>query len=339
MWAVAAGLLVVLLLVGLVSAQPTVVSAAAAPARVLTGIAYAPAEPAGSAGHLLDLYLPPRRAKPAPVVLWSRGSAWFASDGRFGADAVAAQLNPYGYAVAGVSVRSSTSARFPGQLHDIKAAVRFLRANAARYHLDAGRFAAMGESSGGWVAAMAAVTGDVAAFDGRLGVVGPSSRVQAAVSIYPPTDFLRMDATAPPCVPARDRFRVGDCHTDPASPESRLLGCPITTCRDLARRADPATYAGRRVPPVLLLHGRQDVLVPWQQSAHLYQALAAACRDATLVLLPRPGHGVWQRFLTDPTLNAGATVESSRGCRREPSRPVRLDWPYLVGFLDRALRR
>jgi acetyl esterase/lipase len=150
-----------------------------------------------------------------------------------------------------------------------------------------------------------------------------------------------MDTAAPePCRPVRDAFHVGDCHTDAASPESRLLGCPITTCRDAVTRANPATYAaGRRVPPVLLLHGRQDVLVPWQQSALLYQALATACHDVTMILLPRPGHGVWHRFFTDPALNSGATVETAQRCRRRPTHPVRVDWTYLVEFLDRALHR
>ena len=119
--------------------------------EVLRDLAYAPPEPAGSQGHLLDLYLPQRTGQPVPVVLWSHGSGWMRENGREGADVVAARLNPLGIAVAGVAVRSSANAQFPGQLHDIKAAIRYLKNDARRYGLDPDRFATMGESSGdGW---------------------------------------------------------------------------------------------------------------------------------------------------------------------------------------------
>ncbi len=120
---------------------------------------YAPPEPATSNGHKLDLYLPAGAAgaKPWPVVIWTSGSAWMADTGKRGAGALALRLNPAGYAVAGVSIRSSSQVPFPGQLHDIKAAVRWLRTNAARYNLDADHIAIMGDSSGGWTAALAAV--------------------------------------------------------------------------------------------------------------------------------------------------------------------------------------
>jgi hypothetical protein len=96
---------------------------------------YAPPLPTTSKGHKLDLYLP-AGAKPWPVVIWTGGSAWMADTGKRHAGALALRLNPAGYAVAGVSIRSSSQVKFPGQLHDIKAAVRWLRANAATYNLD-----------------------------------------------------------------------------------------------------------------------------------------------------------------------------------------------------------
>ena len=111
---------------------------------------------------------------------------------------------PAGYAVAGVSIRSSAQVVFPGQLHDIKAAIRWLRANAATYGLDASRIAIMGDSSGGWTTAMAALTGDAPELEGSVGVTGVRSDVRAAVAFYPPTDFLAMDAWAVrACTPPR----------------------------------------------------------------------------------------------------------------------------------------
>ena len=92
---------------------------------------YAPPEPATSNGHKLDLYIPSGATGVVPVVIWTGGSAWMADTGKRTAPGVAAQLNPAGYAVAGVSIRSSSQVQFPGQLHDIKAAIRWLRANAA----------------------------------------------------------------------------------------------------------------------------------------------------------------------------------------------------------------
>jgi acetyl esterase/lipase len=157
---------------------------------VITNVAYAPAQPATSQGHLLDLYLPAKAHGRVPLVIWSHGSGWLAENGREGADALAAILNPRGFAVAGVAIRSSANAQFPAQLYDIKAAIRWLRVHAGRYGLDARRFAIMGESSGGWTAAMAGLTGDDPSLEGDVGIRGPSSRVQAAVPFYPPTDFL-----------------------------------------------------------------------------------------------------------------------------------------------------
>ena len=83
-----------------------------------SNIPYAPAEPAESLGHLLDLYLPGGASTPAPLIIWSSGSAWLRDDGKQGAAEIAPFFTAAGYAVAGVSVRSSAQVRFPGQLHD-----------------------------------------------------------------------------------------------------------------------------------------------------------------------------------------------------------------------------
>jgi acetyl esterase/lipase len=307
--------------------------------RTISGIAYAPAQPAGSAGHLLDLYLPPSGPRPAPLVVWSTGTAWLDDNGSAGAGAVARLLNPRGYAVAGVGIRSSSQATFPAQLSDIKAAIRFLRARAGRYHLDAGHVAVAGDSSGGWAAAMAAVTGDVQALEGDVGVRGPSSRVQAAVLLYPPTAFLQMDPVMQQgCAPFDSTFGLTGCHADPLSPESRLLGCPITTCADAVAAASPLTYVSRTDPPLLLLHGQRDVVVPWQQSLLLFEAVHRAAGRATLVLLPRGQHGQALDLLTDPDVTSGATVQQTAGGRQRPPTALRLGPDVLLRFLDENLR-
>lgn len=153
--------------------------AALLPAQVITDVAYADPVPVTTKGNLLDLYLPERSAdEPVPLFIFTEGSAWFADTGKSTAGAWAAQLNPLGYAVAGVSIRSSFQVQFPGQLHDIKAAIRFLRYHASTYAYDAHRFAIGGFSSGAWTAAMAGVTNNVGVdLEGTAGVTGVSSRV------------------------------------------------------------------------------------------------------------------------------------------------------------------
>ena len=239
---------------------------AATPVRgveVFTDIAYAPADPPTSRGHLLDLYLPETsRDVRRPVLIWTGGSAWMADNGKDSAGPIAEVFTARGYAVAGVSIRSSSQAIFPAQVHDIKAAIRWLRAHAREYRLDPHRFAIIGDSSGGWTTAMAALTGDVRALEGRVGVTRGSSRVQAAVAFYPPTDFLQMDEQMLPgaCEAFNELLGIENCHNDPLSPESRLVGCPIQTCPRAVQRANPINYISRADPPMMILHGQADLL-------------------------------------------------------------------------------
>lgn len=335
---------------------------AGTPWRVESALAYAPPEPADGAGHLLDLYLPRElhrpsdtAAGPLPVVVWSSGSGWRRDDGRSGADQVATALVPRGYAVAGVSVRSSAQARFPAQVHDVKAAVRWLRAHAAEHGLDPDRIAVMGNSSGGWLAAMAGVTGDVPALEGTVGEVGGSSAVQAVVDLYGPVDFRLLDAHLPDgvCVPGSGAPAGGPaagaelaagvepgCHDDPGSPESALLGCTLPTCRDAARAASPLTYVSPADPPMMLVHGLRDRIIPEHQSRLLMDALGRACLDATLYSVPRVGH-------EHPYLGDGGALSAPRAayvmrtpeCGPPPpavtgSAPT---WDVVAAFLDQAL--
>lgn len=304
-------------------------------------IAYAPAMPATSKGHLLDLYLPARADKPVPLVIWTSGSAWMADTGKDGAKVMAPALLEAGFAVAGVSIRSSTQARFPAQVHDIKAAIRFLRANAARYGIDPARIAIMGDSSGGWTSAMAALTGDAPELEGTLGTTGVPSTVQAAVALYPPTDFVEMDRWAlVQCSASTPLPRPGFCHDDAASPESRLVGCAIQTCKEGVQRASPMAYITPADPPLMILHGRSDGLVPYNQGERLFKALAHACRTAELYTLPLAPHGPPNGFLEDPALQQGASVERSaaQGCKVDLPRMEMPGWGPVIAFLKRHLQ-
>ena len=299
------------------------------------GLAYAPADPSGNQGHLLDLYLP-ESSRPTPLVIWSHGSGWLSENGRDGAEALAQHLNPAGFAVAGVAIRSSFATRFPGQLHDIKSAIRWLRTKDRQYNVDAAHIGIMGESSGGWAAAMAGVTGDVPALEGHVGVQGPSSAVQAVAAFYPPTDFLQMDAHMPDGGQPFNRvFGLTEGHSDPRSPESRLLGAPIRDCPHRVAEANPITYVRPSAPPFLILHGQQDEFVPHHQGRLLYDALSKEGAPASFVSYPRATHGTWRPMLEDAATRQDASIMSTHDGQPRPCRP---SWDTIIAFLDEHLR-
>jgi acetyl esterase/lipase len=227
---------------------------------------------------LLDLYLPEKADKPLPLIIWIHGGAWLG--GSKDNPSPALRFTANGYAVAQVGYRLSQEAKFPAQIKDCKAAVRWLRANAAKYNLDPDKFAAWGSSAGGHLVALLGTSGGVAAWEGTGNDLKTSSRVQAVVDWFGPTDFLR----------------IGDAESDlrhnaPDSPESRLIGGALLENKDKAAAASPVTYVSKDAPPFLIMHGDRDRTVPFNQSELLYAALKKAGVDATLVPMKGAGHG------------------------------------------------
>jgi acetyl esterase/lipase len=187
-----------------------------------------------------------------------------------------------GYAVASVNYRLSNEAIFPAQIEDCKAAVRWLRAHAGQYGLDAEHFGAWGSSAGGHLVALLGTTGHVKEFD-KGENLDLSSRVQAVCDYFGPTDFLQIQAHLLPNAPMK--------HDTPSSPESRLIGGPILENKDKAARANPITYATPAAAPFLIVHGDQDPLVPYNQSELLYEALKKAGVSVRLHIIEGAGHG------------------------------------------------
>ena len=227
----------------------------------------------------LDLYLPPGDAS-KPLIIWIHGGAWWA--GSKNGPSPAQQLIGSGYAVAQISYRLSQAAPWPAQIHDCKAAVRWLRANAAQYHLDPQRFAAWGSSAGGHLVAVLGTSGDVAELEGASNDVKASSRVQAVADWFGPTDFLQMDK-------AGSEMK----HDAPKSPESQLIGGPIQENREATAKANPITYLGKgaQPPPFHIMHGSKDRTVPFNQSELLRDALQAMHADVTFHPVAGAGHG------------------------------------------------
>ncbi len=234
---------------------------------------------AGNKRLLLDLYLP-EGAGPFPVIVWVHGGAWLSGDKE---DTPAIREVSRGYAVASINYRLSFEAQFPAQLEDCKAAVRWLRANAESYKLDPNRLGAWGSSAGGHLVALLGASGGVSDLEGNLGNPDFSSRVQAVVDWYGPTDLLKMNEQKLAC----DLVN----HDAAFSPESLLIGCAIQTCADKTRRANPITYITPDDPPFLIVHGTNDCLVSPQQSQIFHNALTAASLPSTLFYIQGAGHG------------------------------------------------
>jgi acetyl esterase/lipase len=285
------------------TAAPVATTAAAAPAAATQSLLPAGRGPGGgetaikatptakdvayastSAAQKLDIYLPAGNG-PVPVVVVIHGGGFMVGDKAN--PALGDELLNAGYAVASVNYRLAAEATYPAQIQDVKAAVRFLRANAAKYNLDPQRFAAFGQSAGANLAATLGTSCGVAALEGaELGNADQSSCVQAVVDWFGPTDFLQMDV----------QFTGTSCpvnHDAANSPESMVIGAAIQTVPDKAQAANPITYVSAKVPPFLIQHGTADCNVPPQQGQLLYDALAPLIgKDkVTYTLLQGAGHG------------------------------------------------
>ena len=225
---------------------------------------------------LLDLHIP-AGSGPFPVVLYIHGGGW--SSGSKDNPPVE-RLVRRGYAVASINYRLSHEAKFPAQIHDCKAAVRWLRANARQYSLDTSKIVAWGGSAGGHLVALLATSGGVQALEGDLGNPAESSRVQGAIDFFGPTDFFQLNAAR--------KYKRPD--TD-STPEARLVGGLLSQHRDAVVAANPITYLTKDDPPLLILHGDQDDLVPPHQSELLAGAAKQAGVSVQYHLLPARGHG------------------------------------------------
>jgi acetyl esterase/lipase len=225
----------------------------------------------------LDIYYQTETDKPLPLVIHVHGGAWRA--GSKDGVGVNSGLLGNGYAVAAISYRLSQEATFPAQIIDCKAAVRYLRAHAKQFNINPRRIGAIGWSAGGHLVALLGTAENQPAWE-QGDHLEYSSRVQAVVDFYGPTDFLRMN----------DIKGTID-HNAPDSPESQLIGGPIQENEEKVRAANPITYVAPYNPPFLILHGKEDRTVPPNQSKLLYEALQKAGVESRLILIDSAGHG------------------------------------------------
>lgn len=231
----------------------------------------------------LDLYLPTKPAGdgPLPIVVWIHGGAWRAGDKKGGLRNVANLVAGGEYAAASVGYRLTGESIWPSQIHDCKAAIRWIRANAKKHNIDPQRIGVWGSSAGGHLVAMLGTSGGVAKLEGDLGPHAETAgNVQCVVDYYGPSDLLAMG-----------QYPSNMDHDAPNSPESILVGGPVQETKDAARAASPATYVTENDPPFLIVHGDNDMTVPYNQSERLHAALKAAGVDTTFITVTGGGHG------------------------------------------------
>jgi acetyl esterase/lipase len=228
----------------------------------------------GERDLLLDLARP-EGAGPFPAVLLLHDGGWI--DGsRKQFRQTLKTLAARGYVAVAADYRLAPQDRFPAQLEDCKAAVRWLRANAAAHEIDPERIGVVGFSAGGHLACLLGVTTPEDALEGEGGNAGQSSRVQAVVSFFGPTDL-----TSKEWGPVAEKTNLVP-----------LLGGTRDEVPEAYRRASPLTYAGRRgLPPFLFLHGSEDRVVRPEQAQRLAEKLRSGGGTARVVTIEGAGHG------------------------------------------------
>lgn len=257
-------------------------------------------------GHKLDIYLPVQNAgaqidyrdmagsansKKAPkfkVVVLIYGSAWFANNMKHVAfQTMGKPLLDSGFAVVSINHRSSDDAKFPAQINDVKAAIRFIRGNADYYSLDTTFIGITGYSSGGHLSSLAGTTNGVKSYkignktihiEGTVGnYTSFSSNVDAVVDWFGPIDMTRMEN----CTATKDAH----------SPEAALIGGNPADNKDMLTLLNPMTYIDKKDPKFMVIHGDADDVVPNCQSVFFSEALKKSRLLEEFISVPRGKHG------------------------------------------------
>lgn len=224
-----------------------------------------------------DLYLPDKKPHP-PLIVWIHGGAWRGGSKN---GVPLGKLVDEGYAIFSLDYRLSTEARFPAQIHDIKAAIRFLRAHGMEWHLATTQIVVAGDSAGGHLAALVGVSNGMLALEGKVGeCLNQSSEVQGVISFYGAANLTTILKQSTPHglsvrIPALDL----------------LLGGQPESLPEIARLASPVYHVDQHDPPLLLLHGDQDEQMPVNQSLELFGAYKKAKAPVQLEIVHGAGHG------------------------------------------------
>ena len=261
--------------------------AQASPVRLPAGIkmekdiAYVPD---GDEAQKLDLYLPEKAVeKPMPLIVHIHGGGWMGGS-KFPCPVALMVLK--GYAVASVEYRFSQKAKFPAQIQDCQAAIRWLRAHSKDYHFDTDHVGVVGGSAGGHLSALVGTSGGKNAFSKIGGNEEQTDRVQAVCDIFGPADFSTVVQQAAEDKNVKNIFEFNT----PKDPYSELIGTKLDD-KEKADAVSPVHYVSQDNPPFLILHGTHDALVPYAQSEEFAAALKEKDVAVWLQKLPGSGHG------------------------------------------------
>jgi acetyl esterase/lipase len=240
---------------------------------------------AQSTAQKLDIYFPSGISGPFPVIVWLHPGGFNRGDKSMVKSSLDYLLGR-GYAVVSANYRLADEAHFPAPIYDVKAAVRWIRANAAKYHFDPGKIAAWGVSAGSTFAALLGTSANVKELeDLSLGNPTESSRVSAVVALIGPFDFLNMDSQL-----VQQGFRP--IHDTNTSGESLVIGGQLSKFPERCKAISPMTYITSDSSPFYLQNGKADQIVPYLQSANFAEALTAAIgkEKVTLNLIEDTNH-------------------------------------------------
>jgi len=268
--------------------------------------------------HTCDIYLPKQEKDSYPVVIHIYGSAWFSNSSKGAADlgTIVKALLEAGYAVVCPNHRSSMDAKWPAQIHDIRAVIRFVRGEAQKYKFDTSFIATSGFSSGGHLASTAATTSGTKQtkvgtveidLEGDLGAyTKESSMVNAACDWSGPVDLTAMDCG--------ESMKMGE-----NSPEDVLLNSKLAKEPDKYLSLSATNYIDPNDPPVIIFHGEKDNVVPCCQGKEFFELLKAAGVKTEATFVPEGGHGMGMyseenlqkmvNFLNDVRANKQRLVE------------------------------
>lgn len=228
----------------------------------------------------LDLYAPRDMKGPLPAIVVIPGGAFLAQEAKKFKDE-ARTLAEAGFVAASIGYRGWPGHAFPAAVEDSKAAVRFLRANAATLNIDPERIGAFGQSAGAYLVGMLAVSADEVGLEGTGGNAGVSSRIKVAVCFSGLFDFIRGEGGE----------KEGGSIAKRAF--NRLwIGGALDENRDLWAKASPISYLSPGDAPILLIHSRKDSMVPFSQSEQMYEALKTVRPESQLLLLDEGGHNI-----------------------------------------------
>ena len=241
--------------------------------------------PNGDEAQKLDLYLPEKPAEhPLPLIVHIHGGGWMGGN-KFPCPVVG--MVSKGYAVASVEYRFSQKAKFPAQIQDCQAAIRWLRANSKPHNIDPERVGVVGGSAGGHLSALVGTAGGKKAFAPIGGNEEQSDRVQAVCDIFGPANFSTVMQQADDDKNVRNIFKFNS----PSDPYSQLIGVSLEGNQEKTDAVSPEHYVSQDNPPMLILHGTHDALVPLAQSEEFAAALKETGVEVWLQKLPGSGHG------------------------------------------------